>query len=262
MNSFDAIILGFIQGISEFLPISSSGHLIIFRQILDFHFSNELAFDAILQLSTTFALIIYFWRDLFSLVKNFIYPKSIEDKIKSKDTFLFILIGTIPIVILGLLFESKMESVFRNVKFVSLFLILGSFLIFFSEKFARGNSVLDIKKSFIIGIFQSLAIFPGFSRSGSSISGGFLTGISREESVRFSFLLSIPILFGTGLKKLFDIRDVLFSSFGFDLFLGSITAFIVGILSIHFLIKFLKTNSMNIFVIYRLLLAILILAIF
>lgn len=269
MSPLRAIILGIIEGSTEFIPVSSSGHLIIARQILGANDLGGLSFDAILQLSSTLALVVYFWGDLMRLV-NVSWGMVSRKNISNKDKVLLysIVLGTIPAVIFGLIFEKQMETVFRNVKLVSLTLILGSFLLWISQKISQeffekkaGKfKSLDIFRGIIVGFFQCLALVPGISRSGATISGGLLSGLSKEEAVRFSFLLSVPILLGSGLKKLFEVRGDLFTSeFGLSLFLGGISAFLVSLISIRFLIKYLKSHNLDVFIWYRIILAILLL---
>lgn len=257
MSLLSGIILGVIQGLTEFLPISSSGHLILAREILGLQTKNGLAVDAILQLATIFAVGIYFYKDLVGLAKAaifFILRKPIDEKIKT--SLIAIIIGTIPALIVGLLLEKIMETVFRSAFLVAITLILGSILFLLAERYAKQNADLTTKKGFLIGLFQTLALVPGVSRSGSTISGGLLLGLSREQAARFSFLLSFPIILGSGLKKLIDLRHEQSADiFNLPLLLAFITAFIVGLLCIHFLLRYLKNHSLNIFVIYRLALA-------
>lgn len=258
MNYLNSIILGLIQGITEFIPVSSSGHLVVFRDILGLKSSIDLSFDAILQLATVLAIVVYFYKDIFKIIIAFIRLitfKPIEQK--EKNLLLAIVVGTIPAVIFGILLENYMDSVFRNAKLVALVLILGSLVFYFAEKFGKQNSNLSIKKGFWIGVFQCFALVPGFSRSGATISGGLFLGLNREEATRFSFLLSVPIILGSGLKKLFELNSIgELSNLRGDLLLGSLVAFVVGIFVIHYLLKYLKSHSLNIFGIYRILLAI------
>jgi undecaprenyl-diphosphatase len=262
MHIFDSIILGIVQGLTEFLPISSSGHLIIARDILGWSGTNDLSFDAVLQLATALALVVYFWKDIFKLIKTF-FALILRKTVEHKDTVLIfaIIIGTIPALVLGLLLEKYMETIFRSAGLVALVLIIGSIVMYFAERFAQKNKDLNIRKGFWIGCFQCLALVPGFSRSGATISGGLFLGLNREDAARFSFLLSIPIILGSGLKKLLDLFQSGFVlDSGISLLVASVTAFIVGILAIGFLMKYLKKHSLNIFIWYRVILAILVLA--
>jgi undecaprenyl-diphosphatase len=274
MEIFSVIILGLVQGLTEFLPISSSGHLIIFRDILGLQNNLGLAFDAVLQLATTLAIIIYFRKDLLSMIRTFhnIFIKNfrkdnlknnLKDKvIENKNNIVFIIIiATIPAIIFGLLLENFMETVFRSSLLVSFTLILGSIIMFAADKFAKQNKDINLKNAFVIGLFQCLALIPGMSRSGMTISGGLLMGLNREKAARLSFLIAIPILLGSGLKKMFDLiaSNQLFGSLGFEILIGSIFAFLSGLLAIHFLITYLKKHDFKIFIFYRLALAIVIL---
>lgn len=265
MTNIVAIILGFIEGVTEFIPVSSSGHLIIVRQILGVNNFGGLTFDAVLQLSATLAVLVYFWSDVLDLIKKawrMIFKKGIVEE-GDRVMIYAILIGTIPAVIFGLLFENLMATVFRNAELVALTLVLGSILFWFAEKVAKQDKVLTLGRGIVIGFFQCLAIVPGVSRSGSTISGGLIVGLNKNEAVRFSFLLSLPILLGAGLKKVFEVRhELLSTSFGLSLFLGCVTAFVTGLIAISFLIKYLKTHNLNIFIWYRVILAIIIFLVF
>ncbi len=261
MSHLVAIILGFVEGATEFIPVSSTGHLIIVRQIFGENNLGGLAFDAILQMATTFSLIAYFWKDIFGLIVTFLNLISKRSLYQSERTKLYaIVLGTIPAVIFGILLETYMDTVFRNVQLVAITLILGSILFWFAEKFGKGDKILSIGRGVMIGFFQCLALIPGISRSGATISGGLLLGLEKDEAVRFSFLLSIPVLLGAGLKKLFEVRSEIFTTdFGSALLLGSIVAFVVGLLSINFLVKYLRNHSLKVFIWYRIALAFIIL---
>jgi undecaprenyl-diphosphatase len=235
--------------------------------LLGQNLNGSLAFDAVLQLSASCALLVYFWKDIFHLIKVFLrWVRGLQIESSDKTLLLSIILGTIPAVIFGILLESYMDTVFRNIHLVALTLVLGSVLFWFAQKKSKVNKdpqTLTVGRGIVIGFFQCLALVPGISRSGATISGGLLTGISQDRAVRFSFLLSIPILFGAGLKKLYEVRSVLFETgYGTSLLLGSITAFVVGLLSINFLIKYLKNHDLNVFIWYRIALSIAIFLIF
>jgi undecaprenyl-diphosphatase len=256
MNILKAIILGATQGFTEFLPISSSGHLLLVRDLLGLSLKNTLTFDAVLQMASVFAVVIYFFQDLKKIFFSFIKMlrvKPVEND--DKKMVLAILWGTIPAVVFGLLLESKMDSVFRDVRLVAAALIFGSLLMYFAQIYSTNKEEGDnvtAKKGLILGFFQSLALLPGVSRSGATISGGLFLGLSRQSATRFSFLLSVPILLGSGLKKVSEIN---IKAFPLDLVVGFVVSFIVSLLSIHFLLKFIKNHNLNIFIIYRLILA-------
>jgi undecaprenyl-diphosphatase len=268
MTPFVAIILGLVEGLTEFIPVSSSGHLIIARYFLD-STSGGLAFDAIIQLSASLAVIVYFFRDIvdiiitfFRIIRSYIPTKSSLEKIrvdKTRQTMVYaIIFGTIPAIFFGILFEANIEVMFREVYVVALMLVLGSVLMYYAEKIARQNRELSVFRGLVIGFFQCLALVPGVSRSGATISGGLLTGLTQNDAVRFSFLLSLPVLIGAGLKKLYDVRALLGTDgvFGAPLIIGSITAFISGLIAVHFLVTYLRHNKMTVFIWYRVLLAV------
>jgi undecaprenyl-diphosphatase len=263
MSVITSIILGLIEGLTEFLPISSSGHLIIARDLFGWQGSGDLAFDAVLQLATILAVILYFWKDIWHLIKVFV--SMIRGKIvekKDKTIVWAIVIGTIPAVIAGLLLQKYMETTFRSAVLVCAVLIIGSGVMFFAEKIATKNKELTVKKGFWVGVFQCLALVPGFSRSGATISGGLFMGLNREEATRFSFLLSVPIIVGAGLKEFISISHTGFlAANNLDLFFGSLTAFVVGIFAIDFLMKFLKKHTLDIFIYYRVILAVVVLSV-
>lgn len=263
MTFFESAILGIVQGLTEFIPVSSTGHLIIVREMLGLSVEGTLAFDAILQLATLFAVLLYFWRDIFKLIKSavsFLFRRSIEPS--QKVLLGALVIGTVPALIFGLLLESHLENV-RSSTVVALSLLVGSLVFYLAEKFGKQNTELSIGRGLLVGFFQVLALVPGFSRSGATISGGLFVGLNREDAARFSFLLSIPIILGSGLKKVFNIYQTPdFSSIESSLFIASTFAFVSGILAIHFLLKFLKNHSLNYFGVYRVLLAAVILLFF
>jgi undecaprenyl-diphosphatase len=235
--------------------------LIVARELLGLPLAGSISFDAILQLATAVALICYFWRDIWNIIS-----------LKNKNLILPLILGTIPAVILGLLLESYMDTYFRGTHVVAIALIVGSVVFFFAERYNhhlglrrplllnQGGDSVTLKQGLMIGLFQCLALVPGFSRSGATISGGLFNRLSREDAARFSFLLSIPIILGSGLKKLFDIyQGGELATLEHSLFIAAIFAFVSGLLAIHFLLKFLKNHSLNYFGVYRILLAIIIL---
>ncbi len=282
MTHFAAIILGLVEGLTEFIPVSSSGHLLIAHKLLGQNLVGTLSFDAIIQLATSCALLVYFWRDILQILKTtwfFVCRRPIEPK--DRTLLYAIFFGTLPAVFLGLLLEKSMDTIFRNISLVALTLLFGSLLLWYGQKKYFSNyhktedinsrqpqgflseKVLTVKRGVIIGFYQCLALLPGVSRSGATISGGLISGLSQEEATRFSFLLSIPILFGAGLKKVFEVRNELFSAnFISPIILGSLVAFISGLFSISFLIKYLKTHNLNVFIWYRVVLAIVLFLVF
>ncbi|OGC77948.1 hypothetical protein A2619_00775, partial [candidate division WWE3 bacterium RIFOXYD1_FULL_39_9] len=245
--------------LTEFLPISSSGHLIIFPAL--FHWQEQpLVFDTTMHLATAFALLVFFWRDIWKITLTFFQDFQRFNvkfhKYSTEGSFaLKLFVGCLPAGIIGFLFEDTFETTFRSVESVALFLMAGALLMYFADRFHKPtNSNPSYKSSFIVGIFQSLALLPGFSRSGSTISGGMITGMGREQAARFSFLLAVPIVFAAGFFKListdWNVVDV-----SYPVLLGGfMSSFLVGLLAIKVLLAYVKSHSLNLFVAYRILL--------
>ncbi|MEA3249939.1 MAG: undecaprenyl-diphosphatase UppP [Patescibacteria group bacterium] len=257
MDIISGTILGVVQGLTEFLPISSSGHLILAREVLGISGEHGLSVDAVLQLATVLAIGIYFWRDLVRLAvttAKLVVRKPVEAR--DRTMVLAIVIGTIPAALLGFLLEDFMETVFRSPLLVVGTLVAGSVLMWGAEAVAKQGSSLTWKKGLIVGLFQSLALMPGMSRSGSTISGGLIVGLKREDAARFSFLLAFPIIAGSGVLKLSElISEGAMAELGGGLVAGFIAAFLVGMAAIHFLLKFLRKHTLAVFVWYRIVLA-------
>ena len=242
MGIFQSIILGIVQGVGEFLPISSSAHLILIPYLLNWQ-EHSLAFDVALHFGTLIAVLVVFFKEWWNLV-----------------------LATIPGALIGKLFEDKIEDIFRDPKFIYIIAILLAVmgvLIYIGDRYAakkyKGKETeyenLTLKQTFIIGLSQALAVIPGFSRSGTTILTARLMGVSREAAAKFTFMLSVPIIFGATLLKLPD----LITGFSASLIVGIVTAAIVGILSIKFLLRYIKKNDFAIFAYYRVIIAIIIL---
>lgn len=250
------IILGIIEGFTEFLPISSTGHLILARYFFGLETTDPLAVDAILQLGAILAVYIYFGPELWQMIKDFLQKKP--------QLVLAIVVATIPALLLGLVVEDYIDLYLRTPIVVAVVLIIGALLFLLVEGLYKNGhrdlKDLNIKRSFSIGLAQCLAFFPGFSRSGATIMAGQMNKLTREAAARFSFYLSIPIITLSGLKKLYDVLKAgLPQGIGLELTLGTITAFIVAILSIHFLLSFLKKHGLNLFAYYRIVLGLIVL---
>ncbi len=242
------ILLGILQGLTEFLPISSSGHLILARYFFNLTTPYPLAVDAILQLGTIVAVYIYFAPELWQLLKDFVHNK--------RTLAWAILLGTVPALIVGVLAEKYVDLYLRSPVIVAWILIIGAILFIVTEKyFAKGTQEvgkIGVKQGVWVGIAQCLAFIPGFSRSGATIMAGMTQGFSREAAARFSFYLSIPIITVSGVKKLLDIiKDGLPQGVGLELAVGTLLSFVVGLVSIHFLLTYLKKHSLNVFAGYR-----------
>ncbi|MAF59464.1 MAG: undecaprenyl-diphosphatase UppP [Candidatus Pacebacteria bacterium] len=261
MDLIFAIFLGVVQGLTEFLPISSSGHLILAREFFGVTGSYDLAVDALLHFATASAILVYFRKDFLRILRslsNWLSRRPMESE--NKTLFFALVFGTLPAVVLGILLEGLMETTFRDASLVAWALILGSLLMLLGERLGRQADKITVRKGLIIGFFQSLALIPGMSRSGMAISGGLLLGLNREEATKFAFMLGFPILIGAGLAKAAELYStgVLISD-AFSLTLSIIAAFTTGLFAIHYLLKFLKNHSLNVFIIYRLALAALVL---
>lgn len=247
MEIIQSIILGLVQGLTEFIPISSSGHLVLVRKIFGFR-DQGLAFDAVLHLGTLLAVILYFKKDWVEILK---------ESSKKKKLFWQIIIATIPAAIAGFLFEDLVTSFFRDILWVATFFILVGFIFLLAERYydlkikKKELDHLTWKDSLIIGIAQIFALLPGISRSGVTITAGMFRFLRRTEAARFSFLMSTLIIFGAGIKSAID----LFASFEFqneklEIILGFVTSFLAGYFSIKFLMNFLKNHRLYIFSVY------------
>lgn len=258
-----AILLGVVQGLTEFLPISSTAHL---RIVPSFFGWDDIgaSYTAVIQVGTMIAIILYFRSDLINMVKAMMLSIKTRD-FKSKDTRLLIMIclGTIPIVIFGFLLKDLIRHQFRNMYIVAGSLIFFSIILYIADKFTKKKvdlQTISYKDGIIIGFFQALALIPGASRSGSTISGAFFRNMTREDAARFSFLLSIPAVLLSGVYELFSQRGTLLSgdSAILSLVIATVVSGIVGYWSIWFLLSYIKKHSMMLFVIYRIAFGILI----
>jgi len=260
MDITNAVILGVVQGLTEFLPISSTGHLILIRDFLHITDEHALAFDAILHLATASSVILYFWRDIMGLLNTLLRILG-RLPVNPRDVALLsaLIVGTIPAVVLGLSLESIMESTFRDPLLVAGVLVMGSVFFMFAEHVYSGDrksKQVDTKMGLKIGLFQSLALIPGMSRSGASIAGGMLLGLSRSDAARFAFLLAVPVILGAGAKKLLELATlsdvaIPWTSIG----IGAVTAFFVGLIAIHFMLAFVRSHTLWPFIWYRIILA-------
>lgn len=259
MTILESIILGVVQGMTEFLPVSSTGHLILTRTLFDIADSNALAFDAVLHLATAAAVIVYFFPDIRLLVQAGLRKLGKLPVNERDETLLYsLLIATVPAVILGLSLESLMESAFRSPLLVAAVLIAGSILFMYAEWAYQNKprtNIINVRKGFKIGLFQCLALIPGMSRSGATIAGGMLLGLSRVEAARFAFLLAVPVITGAGLKKFIEmiVSDEVVA--WFPVLIGAGVSFFVGLAAIHFMLQFVRTHTLWPFIWYRIILA-------
>lgn len=259
------VILSLIQGLTEFLPISSSGHLVILPRVMNFT-DPGLAVDAFLHLGTLFSALIYFRKEVINLAKSLL-PNG--DK-QERRLCLGIVLATIPAFAVGFGFKSffATSEILRSVVFVAMTLAIGGVIMWYVDKRCDANSKLlsqvTLWQIFMIGCAQALALFPGVSRSGATIVASLLCGLNRSDSARFAFLVGLPAIAGAGLLAVKDLVEMS-STISFDwqlLGVGFVVSFVSGYLAIDFLIKFLRSKSLNVFVVYRIILAIILLLCF
>lgn len=250
LDSLSLGILGVVQGFTEFLPVSSTGHLILARVAFGFSTEFGLAIDAILQLATALAVVAYYWRDLTALTQRDMRP-----------TLVAIVAGTVPAVVAGLFLENIMETVFRSATLVAYALIAGSVVMLLAEYAPKPVPLPQgWRRGLFVGLFQTLALIPGMSRSGMTIAGGMIAGLGRPDAARFSFLLAAPILLGSGLKKLFELISLgITDTLGIPLLIGGLAAFFSGLVAIHLLIILVRKTPLTVFVVYRIALAVIVL---
>ena len=260
-TTWHAIILAITEALTEFLPISSSAHLILVRELLHIQTlgTTDLAIDAVFQMGAIIAVLLYFWTDIKKIFIDTPLKLLVRQPVSGEESNMLwgIIAGTIPVIIVGILLEKTMETAFRHIVFVALFMFLGTVFMWVAQWYQKKRQLY--KKNFTvidglwIGCAQVLALFSGFSRSGATISGGLLRGFSREDAVRFSFLLSFPAIVLSGLKKLYDLLPLLTAHTLpiISLVVGFFVSAILGFIVIHYLLKFVKTHSFNIFIVYR-----------
>ena len=260
-----------MQGLSEFLPISSSAHLTLAGKLMNVvskeYPEHWTAFIAVIQLGTLSSVLIYFSKDIINITSEFIRD-NIKLKLKYREQSLYsrlgwmIAAGTIPIVIIGLGFKDIIEgSLTKNLYVISLSLIIFAVILAVSERVAehkRDIKELTIKDSLIAGIAQCFALIPGASRSGTTITGGLFVGLKRSDAARFSFLLSIPAVFASGLLELYSALKYIDASMMLNFAMATAASAVSGYIAIDFLIKYLKKHSTYIFIFYRIGLGILI----
>jgi len=259
---WSVIILGFIQGIAEFLPISSSAHLIIFRDLFGIgaNIGNDISmsFDIALHFGTLLAIGIYFFKDFINMIQKG-FTKGIKDK--EGKMLWYIVIATIPAAIFGILFEDVIENAIRtNFIVIAIALIVMGIIIFLVDKYFKAKKNIgdmSLKDAFIIGCSQVFALIPGFSRSGTTIAAGRCLNLKREDAAKFSFFLSAPVVLGAVILDLKDSFGAIINNFAI-FGVGILVSFVVGILCIKFLMKYLRKNDFKIFMWYRLALGILV----
>ena len=269
MSIIEAIVLGIIQGFSEFLPISSTGHLTLAGKLM--HLVSPEAperwtsFIAVIQLGTLISILIYFRKDIFNIINSFL-----SDNLKERKSFSsqslnsklgwFIIIGTVPVIVFGLSFKHIIEgSLTKNLYVIAGSLIGLAIILAIAEKIAKFKKEIKditIKDSIIIGIAQAFALIPGSSRSGTTITGGLFVGLDRESAARFSFLLSIPAVFLSGIFELYEALKFIDTSMMLNMIVSTIVSGVCGYAAIDFLLKYLRKNTTFLFIYYRIALGI------
>ncbi|MBX3008745.1 MAG: undecaprenyl-diphosphatase UppP [Melioribacteraceae bacterium] len=264
MNTIEAIILGIIQGLTEFLPISSTGHLTLYGKItglINPQFPEKwTSFIAVIQIGTLIAVLIYFWRDLISIANDFFKENLFEQKaVKSQSLNSkmgwYLIIATIPVAVIGLLFKDFIEGVFtKNLMVIALSLIILALILAIAEKSGKfSRKINDIKwyDALIIGIAQAISLIPGSSRSGTTITAGLFLGLDRETAARFSFLMSIPAVAASGLLQFYESLSYINLDGLIAMIIATFVSALVGYLSIEYLLKYLRKKTTFIFVYYR-----------
>jgi len=260
MNIFQAFILGLIQGLTEFIPVSSSGHLVLVPWVLKWP-APGLAFDTMVHWGTLIAILAYFWRDWLRIIGGFLRSLTTSGpwstrpggRLVNVDSQLawWLIIGTIPAAIIGYLFQGFFESLFNNPTAVSIFLLATALILALSERLGRRVHTMDqvqLSDAVLIGLAQAAAIAPGISRSGATIAAGLGRGLNREASAHFSFLLATPAIFGAGLLQLVDLLRT--GNLGQQiptLLTGFLVAVVSGYLCIKFLLAYLRQGKLYVF---------------
>jgi undecaprenyl-diphosphatase len=256
-----AAILGVVEGLTEFLPVSSTGHMIIVGHLLGFEGETAKTFEVVIQLGSILAVVVMFWRRLFGLIGiHFGRPPQHEGEGKGRLTLIHILLGMAPAVVLGLIFHDTIKSLFNPIN-VMYALVVGGVLLIAAEVLkpkeprAPGLDDMTYRQAFMIGCFQCLALWPGFSRSGATISGGMLMGVSRYAASEFSFLLAVPMMMGATALDLYKSFHFLTVGDSPMFAVGFVTAFLVAPVAIKTFLQLIKRISFIPFAIYRFIVA-------
>jgi undecaprenyl-diphosphatase len=274
MSLLQSILLGIIQGITEFLPISSTAHLTIAGTMMGLINSERpdewTAFIAVMQIGTLAAVVVYFFKDLVAIVKGFFvdglrYVQSPSQGLGKARMGWYIILGTLPVATFGLAFKKIIEgNLTKSLSVIGTSLIVLALILWFAEKIGSRTKEMNSATwldSLIVGFAQSLALIPGSSRSGTTITAGLFLGITREDAARFSFLLSIPAVFASGMLELYQMRHFIHDIGIMNVVASTVVAGIVGYASIAFLLSYLRTHTTFVFIYYRLALGLVLLAI-
>ncbi|MGQ9804542.1 MAG: undecaprenyl-diphosphatase UppP [Chlorobiales bacterium] len=273
MSILEAIVLGIVQGLTEFLPISSTAHLRIVPALFGWQDPGA-AFTAVIQIGTLIAVLYYFYADIFRIATATVQNTLRGTPFESFDSRMgyMILIGTIPIVVSGLILKTYIETTFRSLYVIASTLIALALILMLAEvmvkqRIEKGEKQKELTElswleAIVVGLAQCVALIPGASRAGVTITGGLFLGMTRETAARFSFLLSLPSIFAAGIYQLFKARQELFATSNSisSLLIATIVSGVVGYYSIAFLLNYLKKNSTYLFIVYRIALGLLLFA--
>lgn len=267
MQVWHAIILGVIEGITEFLPISSTGHLTIAEKMLGYSISDSsiTAFTAIIQSGAVLATVVYFWKDISRVLMAWIRGLFVKKYRKDNDYKYgwAIIIGSIPIAIVGILFKDEIETVLRSLWFVAIALILWSLVMWWADKKAKQNlheEDITWRDTLAVGIAQCLALIPGVSRSGATMSAGLLRNFDRVAVTKLSFFLSIPALSAAGILQIISKHSVIGASVGWTAtIIATLISFVVAYISVAWLLKFVAKHDYSVFIWYRVIVGMLLL---
>lgn len=267
MQVWHAIILGVIEGITEFLPISSTGHLTIAEKMLGYSISDSsiTAFTAIIQSGAVLATVVYFWKDISRVLMAWIRGLFVKKYRKNSDYKYgwAIIIGSIPIAIIGILFKDEIETVLRSLWFVAIALILWSLVMWWADKKAKQNlheEYITWRDTLAVGMAQCLALIPGVSRSGATMSAGLLRNFDRVAVTKLSFFLSIPALSAAGILQIISKHSVIGASVGWTAtIIATLISFVVAYISVAWLLKFVAKHDYSVFIWYRVIVGVLLL---
>jgi undecaprenyl-diphosphatase len=255
VDLFKAVFLGVLQGLTEFLPISSSAHLRIFPELLGWQDPGA-AFTAVVQIGTETAVLLYFWRDIWRIGSTWVrslFDRSLREHQDARMGW-FIIVGSLPIVLLGVAFKDVIEQDFRNLWVIGTMLILFGVILGIAEKVGRKTQAIDrltMRDAVLLGLAQAAALIPGVSRSGSTISMGLFLGYEREAATRYAFLLAIPAVVGAGLFELPEIPGGHYEYGVVPTLVATVVAFVVGYAAIAWLLRYVSTHSYAPFIVYR-----------
>ncbi len=262
MDLFRAVVLGVIQGLTEFLPISSSAHLAIFPKFFGWDDPGA-AYTAVIQIGTELAVLLYFWRDIWTIGSGWVrgvFSRAARQQPEWRMGW-FIIIGSMPIVALGLALQNLIDREFRNLWVIGTTLVVLGVVLGIAERVGRKSRPIEqltMRHAILLGFAQAGALVPGVSRSGATISMGLFLGYERAAATRYAFLLAIPAVVGAGVFKLKDIGGT--NNYGVGpTIVGTVVSFVVGLAVIHWLLRYVSTRSYAPFVAYRIVLGLLVL---